>query len=199
MSEETQVDTQEDFKAPLAVGVVGLLLAVVALRSMGRVWWCQQGDYLPWAFDVWSAHNSQHLLDPYTFTHVLHGVFFYGLMRLVLGKRWKGWRLAATVVLESAWEVAENTTAVIEKYRESTISLDYNGDSIFNSLADVGACVTGYFITASIPVAGSVAFFLITELVLMAWIRDSLILNVIMLTFPIEAIKTWQSGGTPPG
>ena len=101
------------------------------------------------------------------------------------------------VVLESIWEVVENSQWIIEKYREATISLDYNGDSVMNSMADIGACIGGFMLAASLPVWGSVAFFIVVELFLAWWIKDSLILNIIMLTFPIDAIKQWQSGGTP--
>jgi hypothetical protein len=177
----------------LAVALVVAAMAV-ALRAMGRVWWCQVGDWAPWSFDIWSPHNSQHLLDPYTFTHVLHGVVFYGLLRLVLGREWGWWRLVLALAAEAAWEVGENTPAVIEAYRESTISLDYYGDSILNSVADVAACAAGFLLAARLPAWATWAGFFGTELILALWIRDSLLLNVLMLTFPVEAVKQWQLG-----
>ncbi len=183
---------------PPAVAGVSLLIAVLLLNSMGRVWWCKQGDMTPIATDIWSPHNSQHLLDAYTFTHVLHGFLFYALIWVVLRDRWPRWRFAIAIAIESAWEVAENTNTVIEKYRESTISLDYNGDSIANSIADVASCATGYALASTLPVWASFAFFFGTEAFLAWWIRDSLLLNILMLTYPLDVVKQWQSGMAPP-
>ncbi len=142
-------------------------------------------------------HNSQHLIDPYTFTHVIHGVLFYALFFLPLRKRSPGLGLGlvVAVALESAWEVLENTNYMIERYREATISLDYVGDSIINSMGDILACAGGYALAALVPVRISVAVVLLTELVLLMWIRDNLLLNVVMLVWPVEAIRRWQTGG----
>ena len=192
MSQSTP--TKIEPKWPLAVAAVAVAAAAITLSSMGRTWWCTIGDMAPWSFDIWSAHNSQHLLDPYTFTHILHGVLFYGVLRLVFGKERFRIRLMVAVVLESAWELIENSERVIQSYRESTISLDYYGDSVMNSMADIGAMVGGFFLASTLPVWGSVMFFIVVEVTLALLIRDSLILNIIMLTFPIEAIKDWQMG-----
>lgn len=105
---------------------------------MGRVWWCACGSWQLWSFEVLSRHNSQHLLDPYTPTHLQHGIGFYFLTWLLLS----GWlgsaaRFFVAMAVEAVWEVVENTAAIIEQYREVTISLDYYGDSIINSLADM--------------------------------------------------------------
>lgn len=182
----------------IAAIVVIMLAMVVSLRMMGRVWWCTVGDLAPWSGEIWSAHNSQHFLDPYTFTHVLHGVMFYAILRLLLGKDRKPLRFTLAVALESAWEIAENTPMVIEKYRESTVSLDYFGDSVFNSIADVFSCMVGFGIAASLPWWATLVFFLGTEAFLAWWIRDTLLINILMLTFPVEAVKQWQMGGAPP-
>ncbi|MFT6820902.1 MAG: hypothetical protein ACJATT_004731 [Myxococcota bacterium] len=230
MSESPSTPTKSWW--PMGVAIAFALTSAITLSQMGRVVWCAQGDLVPWSFDIWSPHNSQHILDPYTFTHVLHGVMFYGILAIVFsdgakrraflgrilsadtldslapkiwfktlilafGKRQLRIRLMIAVVLESIWEVVENSQWIIDKYREATISLDYNGDSIMNSMADIGACIAGFMLAASLPVWGSVAFFIVVEVFLAWWIKDSLILNIIMLTYPIEAIKTWQSGGTP--
>jgi hypothetical protein len=189
----------DDGRTPLwrETGLAGLgvvIAAAATLLWMGRRVWCAQGDWAPWSFDIWSAHNSQHVVDPYTFTHVLHGVVFFAGLRL-LGARWPDLRLLLAIVLESAWEVVENTERVIQHYREATISLDYTGDTVVNSVADVAAMVCGYLIASRVPWWASVLLFVGTELVLAWWIRDSLTLNVIMLFWPIEAIKTWQTGG----
>ena len=165
----------------------------VTLRLMGRVWWCKGGEWSPWAGDIWSSHQSQHLVDPYVFTHILHGVMFYAGLRF-LGQQRFQLQVLGAVALEALWEILENSPLIIERYRSVTISLDYFGDSVINSIADVVACTGGFFIAARLPWRWSVAFFVVTELILAAWIRDSLVLNIIMLTYPIDAIREWQMG-----
>ena len=170
-------------------------VAVIAENFEGRVWWCQAGDYLPWSWDIWSTHNSQHIIDPYSFTHILHGVLEFWLIGLVFKKVPLAWRLLIAVMIESSWEIAENSTYVIQRYREATISLDYFGDSIINSISDITACATGFVIAYKLRFWKSLAIFLATEMVLIFWIRDSLLINIVMLIYPIEAIKHWQIGG----
>lgn len=169
-----------------------IVVAVVVLNWQGRVMWCTQGDYTPWAWNIWSSHNSQHILDPYTFTHILHGVLEFWLIGLVFWKMPMAWRLVLAVFIESTWEVAENSSYIINRYREETISLDYFGDSIINSLADIVACASGFLIAYKLRFWKSLAFFVATEVILLLTIRDSLIVNIIMLLFPIQAIKDWQ-------
>jgi len=168
---------------------------VITLSFMGRWAWCRCNTWSPWSWDIWSMHNSQHLLDPYTFTHVLHGVWFYALLWLVFRARWPGYRAFSALVVEAIWEVAENTDLVIESYRESTISLNYYGDSILNSLADLVAFALGYTAAVWLPAWASAAGFFGIELVLLLTIRDSLLVNVLMLLYPVEALKNWQIGG----
>ena len=139
-------------------------------------------------------HNSQHLLDPYTFTHVLHGGLFYALLWMIFRSRWPAFRALTGLTIEAVWEVAENTKSVVESYRESTLALNYYGDSILNSVADVIAFGLGYVLVLLLPTWISVAGFLGVEAVLLFTIRDGLLLNVLMLLHPIEAIKTWQLG-----
>jgi hypothetical protein len=180
------------------IGTVGgvLVLVAAALRAMGRPWWCGAGDAALWSGEIFSRHNSQHLVDPYTVTHVLHGVAFYALVWLAfrrlagpIGRAWIG------LGLEAAWEMVENTDAVIERYRAATISLDYYGDSVANSLGDVVAYAVGYAAAAVLPTWISVAGFFAVDGLLVLWIRDSLLLNVLMLLHPIEAVARWQSRG----
>ena len=170
-------------------------MAITSLYFQGRVWWCQAGDMMPWSWDIWSTHNSQHIVDPYSFTHVLHGVLEFWLIGLVFRRMPLAWRLVLAVFIESSWEVAENSAAVIERYRSVTISLDYFGDSIVNSIADIVACSVGFIIANYLRFWRSLWLFLITEAILVFWIRDSLLINIVMLIYPIEAIKVWQIGG----
>lgn len=183
----------------LSIGAAVTVVMMVVLKAMGRVWWCQCGRLDPWSSDIWSLHNSQHLADPYLFSHVLHGVLFYGALRLVLGADRLVIRSTIAMILEAAWEIAENTPMVINRYREATISLDYFGDSVINSAGDLWACALGFWITRKLPWWGSVALFVAFEVLLLVWIRDSLIVNIIMLVAPIDGIREWQMAGAPTG
>ena len=183
--------TRTSVLANLAVMFVAALL----LWGLGRVWWCQAGDYVPWSFAVFSEHNSQHVIDPYSFTHILHGILEFWLIGLVFRKVPVAWRLLIAVLIEGSWEVIENTDYVINRYRETTISLNYYGDSIVNSLSDIACCALGFLIAYKLRFWRSLALFLATEAVLIVWIRDSLLLNIVMLIYPIDAIRRWQAGG----
>jgi hypothetical protein len=166
------------------------------LYVMGRVWWCEAGDAWPWSWDVWSRHNSQHLLDPYTLSHVEHGIGLYLLLTTLRGRYGTAFASAIVVaVVEATWEVAENTEWMIQRYREVTISLDYFGDSIWNSVSDYVSCLAGLLFAHHVPpkIAGGV--FLALELISVLWIRDSLLLNILMLVYPVDAVRQWQMGG----
>lgn len=173
--------------------VEGALLAILAavLLALGRSLLCPCGDIALWAGDIHSGQNSQQLADPYTFTH---GMIFYGLLRLAWSQRPFVARLAIATTLEVLWEVAENSPLVIDRYRETTVSLGYYGDSILNSTGDVLFCIVGFFIASRIPRRMNVVTVLAVEVVLLFWIRDNIALNVLMLLYPIPAIRTWQMG-----
>lgn len=188
------IETTRDYFPWIAVTVI-VIISMISLNFQGRVWWCTAGDYLPWAWGVWTTHNSQHVIDPYSFTHILHGVLEFWLIGHVFRKMPLAWRFVLAILIESSWEVAENTDYVINRYREATISLDYFGDSIINSIADIFFCGLGFLIGYKLRFWRSLILFLATEIILVLWIRDSLIINIIMLIFPIEAIKRWQIGG----
>jgi hypothetical protein len=171
-----------------------LLAAVVSLLLLGRVWWCEAGDYWPWSWEVLSRHNSQHVIDPYSFTHILHGILEFWLIGLVFRKLPLAWRFVLAIFIESTWEVLENTNYIIDRYREATISLDYYGDSIINSFFDILCCGVGFAIAYKVRLWWSLAVFVIAEVVLLFWIRDSLLLNILMLIYPLEGVKSWQTG-----
>lgn len=170
-------------------------VAVIILNIEGRRWWCPAGDLSPWSWDIWSQHNSQHLVDPYSFTHILHGVAEFWILGLLFPRMRFAWRLFLSVAIASSWEIVENSGYMIQRYRHETISLDYYGDSIINSLSDITCCATGFVISYKLRFWKSLALFLATEAVLIAWIHDSLLINILMLIWPIEAIKKWQMGG----
>ena len=169
-----------------------LAMTVFQLHRQGRVFWCACGSLNVWAGDIWSSHNSQHVLDPYSFTHVLHGVLFCGLLAWLLPRLPPVWRLTATVFLEAVWEIAENSRFIIQRYREATIGLGYEGDSIINSIADIVCCGIGFALARRLGWRRSAILFVVTELILLVWIRDNLTLNVLMLLHPVEVIKAWQ-------
>jgi hypothetical protein len=180
------------YRLQIAAVIVIVLAAVTSLDLMGRVWWCEAADYVPWSWVVNSRHNSQHLVDPYSFTHILHGILEFWLIGLVFRKLPVAWRFVLAIFIESSWEVVENTNFIINRYREATISLDYFGDSILNSFADIVCCGVGFMIAQKIKLWWSLAAFVVMEVILLFWIRDSLLLNILMLVWPVDGVKAWQ-------
>jgi hypothetical protein len=166
----------------------------LALWWMGQVPICKCGYVKPWHGVVDSSENSQHLSDWYTFSHVIHGFALYGALWWV-GRRWPiGLRLVAAMLFEASWEVFENTDFIIGRYREVTISLDYYGDSIINSVTDIMAMVVGFIVASRIPIRRVVILVLAMELFVGYFIRDNLTLNVLMLIYPLESVRRWQIG-----
>ncbi|MGI9395506.1 MAG: DUF2585 domain-containing protein [Boseongicola sp.] len=173
-----------------------LLFAMAAwLLWIGRVPICECGYVKFWHGETMSSENSQHLSDWYTPSHILHGLIFYGVLWLLARRLDVGWRLAIATIVECAWEIVENSAAIIQRYREVTISLDYFGDSVVNSAADVVAMWVGFWLASRLPVRISVAIFFVFELLTLWVIRDGLTLNVIMLLYPLDAIRDWQAAG----
>lgn len=179
---------------PWAGMVAVVAAAAVVLHLQGRLWRSASGRVLFWAGDAWSSDTSQHLFDPYSFTHLLHGVMFCGLLALVVPRLAPVWRLFLGVLLEAGWEVIENSSFVIRRYREATASLGYEGDTVVNSVGDIVACALGLVLAWRLGWRRSILLVVVVEAALLVLIRDSLLLNIVMLIYPLDWIKEWQAG-----
>lgn len=167
---------------------------VFYLHAQGRLWIASSGIMKIWVGDTFSPDNSQQLLDPYSFSHFLHGVIFFFVLNLFFKKFSIQSRLVAAVMLEGCWEMLENSAMVINRYREATAALGYSGDTIYNSFGDILSCSIGFIVVRYIGWKWSLALFFAIELFCLFWIKDNLTLNVLMLIYPVEGIKEWQLG-----
>jgi hypothetical protein len=177
----------------LLAAVVLMIAFVGLLYFEGRPWWCKHGLGL-WTV-AWTRCTSQHFLDPYALTHVLHGILFYWLLYPLAEKLALHWRVFTALALEVGWELLENSPWVIDRYRQDTAALDYTGDSILNAVGDVLTTLIGIVFASQFSWKISLALFIVLEIGLLYLIRDNLTLNVFMLFFPLESLKEWQLGG----
>jgi hypothetical protein len=183
--------------------VVGLLaLAALAMTAavelaMGRLPFGPDGRFGLWEGNIWSAAQSQRLADPYSFSHIGHGLLFFAILWFFARELPLRYRFLAAVVLEAGWEILENSPFIIDRYRTLTIALGYEGDSILNSLSDIVMMSLGFWIARKARIWASVGLLIVIEVGMLLWVRDNLTLNIIMLIHPIEAIKQWQMGGAP--
>ena len=175
--------------------VIGLMLIVTAVveHLQGRLWKCDC-PRLIWTSNAWGSQTSQLFFDPYSFTHLLHGFMFAGVLVLLIRNLSRTWRFVVAIAIECAWEMIENSNAVINRYREATAALGYHGDSVLNSLGDIFCCGVGFLLAARLGWRWGIVMFVGVEVALTFWIRDSLLLEILMLIHPFDSIKTWQLG-----
>lgn len=183
---------KSSFTKPVLVIVLLVPLTALALWAEGRLLACACGVFRVWVGDTCSSQNSQQLFDPYSLTHILHGFLLFWLVSLVFKNLSPAWQLSLAAILEGVWEVIENTSYVINRYREQTAALGYTGDTVVNSLGDLLCAIAGVFIARKLGWFRAVIVFLLLELVLLIWIRDSLLLQILMLIYPVNALKVWQ-------
>ena len=184
--------------------IIGAFIAVLVLTAgvelwMGRSLLGPDGKFGLWDGNIWSSENSQRLADPYSFSHIVHGMLFYAVLWLVARKLPVRQRLLIALALEAGWEMLENSPFIINRYREATISLGYVGDSVLNSLSDVLMMTLGFLFAFRVPARVSVAAVILMEVGCALWVRDNLTLNIIMLIHPVDAIKHWQMAVAPAG
>ena len=179
--------------AALAILGIAVVMAAVLL-AMGRVPMCTCGSIKLWHGVVNSAENSQHIADWYTPSHIVHGLLFFGATYWLLPRRSLGFRAVVASLVEAAWEIVENTPMVIGRYRDATMALGYTGDSVVNSVSDLAAMLLGFALASRLPVWTSVLLVLALELAALLAIRDNLTLNILMLLWPVDAVRNWQAG-----
>lgn len=173
----------------IAIGFGG-----IALYAMGRLPFGPDGRFGFWSGKTDSQFNSQRLFDAYSFTHIIHGIGFYFLLSIFARRIPVRYRLIIAVVIEVAWELLENTDMVINRYRAETLSLNYYGDSVLNSMSDMAVALVGFVMAWRWPVWASILTVIVIEVALAIFIRDNLSLNILLLVWPIEAVKKWQLG-----
>jgi hypothetical protein len=176
----------------IAFAIIGV--TAIILLGMGRNPICTCGTIKLWVGTVHGPDNSQHIADWYTPSHIIHGFLFYLFGWLFLRRNPAGDRLIGAVVIESAWEILENSPIIIDRYREATIAMGYTGDSVINSVSDICWMMVGFGIARRLPVWATLGLAIVFELTTLIVIRDNLFLNVLMLVSPIDAIRVWQNG-----
>ncbi|MDO8649280.1 MAG: DUF2585 family protein [Candidatus Peregrinibacteria bacterium] len=176
--------------------IIVLALFALTLHWMGRIPWCECGFGLL-ETSAWSTSTSQHFVDPYTLSHILHGLIFYAVLNLFRKRIPLQYRLLIALGIEVGWEVLENSPIIIERYRAQTASLEYFGDSILNSLGDVLSALVGFWMAHRFSWKWTLGLLIVIEFAMLWAIRDNLTLNIIMLLTPIQAIKEWQLKGVP--
>lgn len=175
--------------------IVAVVTATALIEyAQGRNLICTCGRVMVWFGDAWASGTSQHLLDPYSFTHLLHGFLLCWLILWILPRWGAGWQLWLAMTIECGWELLENSSFIIQRYRAQTAALGYAGDSVVNSVGDILICGLGFLLARKLGFRRSVVGFALVEITLLFLYRDSLLLNIVMLLVPIKGLQTWQAG-----
>lgn len=185
--------TRRSRAAIAALLILGATAAI--LLAMGRPAICTCGEIDLWVNSGDSPRTSQMLADWYSPSHIIHGFLFYVGLWLVARRRPVEGRFLATLGLEAAWEMLENTEWAIQRYRDATIAIGYTGDSVLNTMTDIAMMAAGFWLARKLPWWVTAAIAIALELAALAAIRDNLTLNIWMFLFPTDAIRAWQSGG----
>ncbi len=180
-----------DRRGYVAAALIALGAAAI-LFLMKRPPICTCGRIELW-HGALDSGNSQHIADWYSLSHIVHGFLFFGGLWLLMRRRPLGVRLAVAVGIEAAWEILENSPLIIDRYRTATIALGYSGDTIVNSMSDIGMMTIGFLVASRLPWRVTVAVAIGMELLALAVIRDNMTLNILMLTWPIKAVRQWQA------
>lgn len=188
-----------DFLKKYRVVIIGLVL-VMAVTGLiewgtGRSLLGPDGMFGWWDGNIHGSENSQRVADAYTFSHIIHGMAFYAFLWWVARKVPMRYRFVIALVMEALWELLENSPIIIDRYRATAIAQGYVGDSVLNSISDIGWAGLGFIITKYSKIWVTVALIVVMELGCLFWIRDNLTLNIVMLAYPVESINTWQSEG----
>lgn len=189
-----KVEKYRSFFPALLASLAAILFGGIGLYAMGRLPFGPDGHFGFWSGETQSQFNSQRLFDAYSFTHIIHGIGFYFLLSIFARRLPVRYRLIIAVVVEVAWELLENTDMVINRYRAETLSLNYYGDSVLNSMSDMVVALIGFVMAWRWPVWVSILTVAVIEVALAIFIRDNLSLNILLLVYPIEAVKNWQLG-----
>ena len=182
--------------------VIGGFMAIIAVMAgieygFGRSPLGPDGRFGWWDNNIWGSENSQRVADVYSFSHMIHGMLFYGGLWLFARELPVRYRFLIAVLLEASWELLENSPIIINRYREATIAQGYVGDSILNSSCDVLMATLGFWLANRLKLRVTIALILVMELGCLLWVRDNLTLNILMLIHPFESIKAWQAAGQP--
>ena len=186
----------------LLAGAALLGLQALVLRSFGQPWIAASGHILLWVGDPFSPDTSQQLTDWYSFSHLVHGMIFFFLLRWIAPGLPLPLRFLAAMGIEIAWEIAENSPAVIQHYRQQALAVGYVGDSILNSLSDTAMMSCGFWLASRLSGRTMLGLAVALEIFTAVMIRDNLSLNVVNLVVPagwapIRAIHDWQAGLRP--
>jgi hypothetical protein len=198
MREISQLNNVTLFPIPydlLTWPAVGLtILATIGWLAINDAVWWSSAHASVWSSDIWSRANSQHPLDPYTLTHMMHGVLCFLTVNIFAKRLPLSRQFFLTVVFACAWELAENSPMFIERYRIVTAASEYVGDALVNSTTDIIACSLGFYLASRFKVGISIAVFCFVEIAMMILVRDNLALNVVMIVFPVDSLRAWQLG-----